>query len=347
MTHRFGRCLLLAVALCAFGTISGEAQSLDTVTIGAVSAASDAPFMIAVRKGFFRDVGIDATMTTFDSAADMVAPLGRGQLDAAGGGVSAALYNAFARGIAIKVVADRSTDTKGYGYNVFVVRKDLVSSGRYKNPSDLKGMKFAEPSKGNPSLPLVEHILAKGNLTYDDVDHVYLGYPDQVVALQNGGIDATCLLEPWATQAVKLGSAVRIGGDDLYYPNQQIAVLLYSDAFIQKRPEVAKRFMVAYVRAIRYYANALKDGHIAGPNSAEIIGILGDQLKVKDPSIFREMTASGINPTGRVNLASLLNDYDDFKRHGLIPTDVAVTKIVDTTFVDYANSVLGPYKPVK
>lgn len=338
------RYLVLSAVLTLAASALGGAQGADVVQIGAVSAASDAPFLIAAQKGFFREAGIDAQFTTFDSANDMIAPLGRGQLDAAGGGVSAALYNAFARGIAIKVVADRSTDTPGYGYNVFVVRKDLVTSGRFKSIKDLKGMRFAEPSKGNPSLPLIEHILAKGGLTYDDIQHVYLGYPDQLAALENGGIDATCLLEPWATQAVKLGVATRIGGDDLYYPRQQIAVLLYSDSFIQNRPEVAKRFMVAYVRAIRYYADALKDGHLSGPNAPEIIRILGEALKVKDPSIFREMTASGINPTGRVNVASLRNDYDDFTRHGLIPAPVVVPRIVDTRFVDYANSVLGPYR---
>jgi len=37
---------------------------------------------------------------------------------------------------------DRST---GYGFNVLIVRKDLVTSGRYKTLADLKGMKFAEP----------------------------------------------------------------------------------------------------------------------------------------------------------------------------------------------------------
>jgi NitT/TauT family transport system substrate-binding protein len=336
---------LLCLTLAAAFAVPANSQNLDIVSVGAVSAASDAAFMIADRKGFFRDEGINVKFITFNSANDMIAPLGTGQLDAGGGGVSAGLYNAFGRGVQIKIVADRSTDTPGYGYNVFVVRKDLVTSGRYKTIADLRGLKFAEPSKGNPSLPLIERILAKGGLKYDDVDHVYLSYPDQLIALQNGGIDATCLLEPWATQAVKLGVATRIAGDDAFYPNQQIAVLLYGDSFIQKRPDVAKRFMVAYLRAVRYYAGALKDGHISGRNSAEVIGFLSDTLKVKDASIFRDMTASGINPTGRVNLKSLENDYGIFKQHGLLTSDVSVAKAVDTTFIDYANSVLGPYKP--
>lgn len=339
------RSALVCLTFAAFVAVPANSQNLDTVSVGAVSSASDAAFMIADRKGFFRDAGISVKFITFDSANDMIAPLGTGQLDAGGGGVSAALYNAFARGVQIKIVADRSTDTPGYGYNVFVVRKDLINSGRYKTVADLRGMKFAEASKGNPSLPLVERILAKGGLKYDDVEHVYLSYPNQLVALENGGIDATCLLEPWATQAVKLGVATRIAGDDAYYPNQQIAVLLYGNSFIEKRPDVAKRFMVAYLRAVRYYAGALKDGHISGQNAGEVIGILSDALKVKDASIFRQMTASGINPTGRVNLKSLESDYGIFKQHGLLTSEVAVPKTVDTTFVDYANAVLGAYKP--
>ena len=54
----------------------------------------------------------------------MVAPLGTGQLDAGAGSASAGLYNAVARGIKIKIVADKASSAPGYGATKILVRKD-------------------------------------------------------------------------------------------------------------------------------------------------------------------------------------------------------------------------------
>ncbi len=72
------------------------------ITVGVTGTMSDAPIYIAAKKGYFGDEGLDVNVATFRSAADMVAPLGTGQIEAGAGSASAALYNAVARGIRIK-----------------------------------------------------------------------------------------------------------------------------------------------------------------------------------------------------------------------------------------------------
>jgi NitT/TauT family transport system substrate-binding protein len=328
--------------------VPAGSQTLDTVNVGTVSGLSDAAFLIAAKKGYFRDVGIDVKFIPFKSAADMIAPLGTGQLDAGGGAPSAGLYNAMTRGVALRIVADRSRSSAGgFGSLPLLVRKDLVASGRYKTVADLKGLKFAEPSKGNATIATVVRLLQTGGLQYNDITHVYLGFPEQIAALANGGIDATLALEPFATQAVANGSAVRIAGNDSWYPNQQIGVLIYGDEFITKRAELAKRFMVAYVRALRYYADALKGGHIAGPNAPDVLAMFNESIKVSDPEIFRKMTCSTVDPTGRVNVASLRFDYDQIKGQGFLDGDVNFATVVDPRIVDYANGVLGAYRAAR
>jgi NitT/TauT family transport system substrate-binding protein len=330
----------VAGSLAAAALRPAGAQTADTVTVGAVNSVADTPFLIADRKGYFKDAGIDVRFQTFDSGAGMIAPIGAGQIDVAGGAPAAGLYNAIARGINMKIVADRASDPPGYGFNVLIVRKDLVTSGRYKTLADLKGMKFAEPGKGSTSLATTERLLQKAGLKYDDVEHVFLAFPEQVVALQNGSIDATCVLEPWATQAVKLGIATRVAGDDSWYPNQQLAVVLYSVDFAAKRQDAANRFMVAYVRALRYYNDALAGGRIAGKNAADVIAILAAVTKL-DPQTLREMTAAGVNPSGHINEKSLREDIATFKAHQFITTDPPLETVIDMKFVDHANSVLG------
>jgi NitT/TauT family transport system substrate-binding protein len=333
----------VALALLALPTPSSAQTKLDVVTVGAVSSVSDAPFIIGEKKGFFRDAGIDVHFQNFASGALMIAPMGNGQLDAGGGAPSAGLYNAIARGINIEIVGDRGSDAPGFGFSPLVVRKDLVTSGRFKSLRDLKGMKIAEPAKGASAGAELVKILESAHLGYNDVQHEYLAFPDQVAALKNGSIDGTIALEPWATQAEREGVATRVVDDSKLYPNQQIAVVLFSGSFAKQRPDVARRFMVGYLRAVRYWRDATRSGHLAGPAGDDVVTILASALHL-EPSILRAMTPGSIDVDGRVNVKSLEEDYATYKKLGYVTQDVNVTKLVDMTFANEAAKQLGPYK---
>src|SRR6266545_5532067 len=55
------------------------------VMMGELGSASDSGLFIALEKGYFAEQGIEVERTRFNTAADMVAPLGTGQLDVGGG----------------------------------------------------------------------------------------------------------------------------------------------------------------------------------------------------------------------------------------------------------------------
>ena len=322
----------------------GVAAELIPIRAGVVNSSSDAGFFIADKKGYFRDEGLAVSFTPFNSAAKMVAPLGAGQLDVGGGSTSAGLYNAIARGINIKIVADKGSTPPGYGYQPLLVRKDLVDSGRFKSLKDLKGMKIAGSAPGSASTSTLNEILEKAGLKTADVERVYLGFPQHVMALQNKAVDAALTTEPSATMAVQSGAAVRFIGDDEVYPNHQLAVVLYSGPFAREKPEAARRFMRAYLRGVRDYNDALKDGKLAGANAAEVISILTEDTHIKDPAVFRAITPNGCNPNGLVNMSSLEKDLQFYKEEGLIKGQVSVTQAVDNTFVEMALKDLGPYQ---
>ena len=350
MTTKKGRlarravALFLSLALCA--GLAARTFTADSVTVrvGIANASSDVGFFIADRKGYFRQEGIDVTFTAFDSAAKMVAPLGLGRLDVGGGSASAGLYNAVARGIAIKIVADKGSTPPGYGFQPLLVRKDLVDSGRYKSLKDLKGMKIAGSAPGSASTSTLNEALKQGGLKYADVERVFMGFPQHVAALQNKAVDAAMTTEPSATRAVQSGAAVRVMGDDQIYPNHQLAVVLYGGDFAKRRPEIARRFMRAYLKGVRDYNDALKDGRIAGPKAGEIITILTQSTEIKDPGVFRAIRAQGCNPDGRVHEPSLKHDLEFFKSEKLIEGRVDVADVIDHSFVDWALKELGPYK---
>jgi NitT/TauT family transport system substrate-binding protein len=53
---------------------------------------------------------------------------------------------------------------------------------------------------------------------------------------------------------------------------------------------------------------------------------------------------NGVDPNGRVNMASLKKDHDFFAAQGLLKGEVAVEKLVDLSFADAAVAKLGPYR---
>jgi NitT/TauT family transport system substrate-binding protein len=335
------RAAFVALALTA---LLIPARAADQVRIGIARTMSDSGYYLADALGFFREEGIAVSLVDFKSAAQMVAPLGSGELDVGGGTVSAGLYNAVARGINLKVVADQASMKPGYGYSSLMVRKDLVDGGHYRNFSDLKGMKVAIGAPGTGTASALNETLKRGGLKYADVEVVYLGFPEHLPAYRNKAIDASITNEPTMTRAIEEGAAVRIIGNDVTYPDQQTAVVFYADAFARKR-ELAERFMRAYLRGVRVYNDALKDGRFAGPKADEVIGILTKATPIRDAALFRRIVPSWANPDGAVNMAGLRADLAFFRELGLIESrDITVEQVVDNAFVKAAVEKLGPYR---
>jgi NitT/TauT family transport system substrate-binding protein len=336
---------LLAGCL-TLGLAPSAASAAEQVRIGIARTMSDVGYYVADAMGYFRDGGIEVTMTPFNSAAQMMAPLGIGDLDVGGGTVSAGFYNSIGRGISTKIVADQSSMKPGYGYSSLMVRKDLVDTGRFKTIADLKGMKVAIGAPGTGTASALNETLKTGGLKYSDVEVVYLGFPEHLPAFLNKGIDAAISNEPTMTLEIEQGAAVRIVGNDVTYPDQQTAVVFYSERFIKSRHDVAERFMRGYIRGVRLYNDALKDGRLAGPAADKIIPILTKYTSTKDEAMFRRIIPSAVNPNGEVNLAGLKRDLAFFRELGLIEVkDVSADGVVDGSFVQAAVKQLGPYKP--
>jgi NitT/TauT family transport system substrate-binding protein len=335
----------LLFGLLACVGLAADIAAAQTVNVGAASTTSDAPIYIAEKKGFFRDEGIDVKVTNFRSASDMVAPLGSGQLDAGAGSASAGLYNAFSRGIKIKIVADKASSPPGYGGTKVLIRKDHVDSGRYRQPTDLKGMKFAMNAPGVSNTSTLYTLLKSVGLAYSDVETVNLPFPEHVIALKNKSVDASVSVEPGPAIAIKNGDAVLLKSDDEVLPYHQIAVLLYSEDFALKRPEIATRFMRAYIRAVRFYNGALHNGKLAGPNADEVIQILSEATPIKSREIYQSITPTGMHPDGKVNKDSLAYDLAFYTEQGLIHGKIDFDQLIDTSFADSALKTMGPYRP--
>ena len=334
-----------ALGAAVFALMTVAASAADKVTIGIVNAVSDGTLFIAQDKGYFQAEGVEADFVEFDTGAKMVAPMGAGQLDVGGGAASAGLYNAVERGINIKLVADKATNVKGAPFQVFLARKELVESGKVKSLADMKGRKVAITGAGGSDASVLNEAMKSAGLKYDDVEKVYLGFPQHAPAFQNGAIDGSITTEPTTTNIVRLGAAVILTGNDAFYPNAQTATIMYSGDFAQKRREVATRFMKAYLRAARDFNDAMVGGKLQGPGADELIAILARRTVIKNPEVLRNMTMHGVNPDGALNVESMRKDLAFFKETGDVTSkSVAVEQVLDESFAAEAAKTLGPYK---
>ena len=335
------------IATLFIATAFGAAAQAADVKVGVANAISDAGLFIAKEKGYFQQEGLNVEIISFASGANMVVPLGSGQLDVGGGSAAASFYNAYARGIKMKIVADKASSTPGYPVNRLVVRSDLVKSGRFKTLADLRGMKVAMNAPGVAAQVTLDIILKKGGVTRDQIETINMSMPDYVAALRNKAVDASIATEPFGSLSIRDGEAVAIIGDDEIVPGHQIANLLYSEKFAASSSGDAVRFMKAYLRGLRFYAGALANGRFAGPNAEDVIAILIASTPIKDRDILKAIIPSGVDPDGKINAESLKLDLDNYKAAGLIDGKVEIAEVIDTRFLEQALKELGPANAAK
>jgi NitT/TauT family transport system substrate-binding protein len=336
--------LTATLVLGAWIMSQAVALATDRLKIGVTGTSSDITLFIAEDKGFLAEEGIAPEWTPFRSATKMVVPLGTGELDVGAGAPGAGLYNAAARGVSVKIVADKGSMPPGYGYFSLLVRKDLIDSGKVKTYADLKGLKIGDLSKEGSGDVTLSKALKKGGLKFSDVERLYMGGAQLAVALQNKALDAALITEPSASIAVANGWAVRFGPGDEIYPNQQVAVVLYSENLIEKKRDLAQRFMNAYVKAVRVYNDALKGGRIAGTSADYVIDLLVKRTNIKKRELAQMIVPQGVNPNGCANEDSLQYQFAFYKKMGWVDSNQDGNSLISNSFCKAAVAKLGPYK---
>lgn len=328
----------LLVVACGLAWASGRAGAAGEpvkVRIGLIPVIGPAPLYIALEKGYFAKEGIDAQIQTFRSGGAILTQVAAGNLDVGRATLGSATLNAFARGMDVKVVASgQGLHPTGPSTEPLMVRKALVAGGEVKTIADLKGRRCAINSIGTASEFLLEAALRKGGIGLDDISLVTIAFPDMVPAFERGAIDCSILPDPLATSAAAKGFAVRF--EDRYAQGSTLGVLLYNSQFMEKQPDVASRFMVAYLRATR---------DLLGPrwSDEDNVRIINKWTKVAPESI-RAMVPPYFDPNGRLNRQSLLDQQSLYlRRKGLTyTTPLSMDQIIDERPLEAAVKLLGP-----
>jgi NitT/TauT family transport system substrate-binding protein len=321
---------------------AGAAPQATRITIGLLGILPDAPYLLMRERGYLAEQGLDAEYQVFDSGARMVQPLAVGQLDIAPGSPSVGLFNAVARGINVKIVADWASGLPTNPVNWIVVRKDLADSGAVRNYADLRGRRVAISARGTSTHVQLGRLAERGGFSVGELDIVEIGYPDMAAALLGRSIDAAVMVEPGVALAEERGIGVRWRSSDELIPGQVAAVVTYGPSFLEQRPDVGRRAMVAYLKAVRDYYNTFV---VQAPATrAEVIPILMQVTPFKDRALYDRVQMPSVNPDGYVNVDALEADYRWFVSEGLLTDMGGVRPLVVSDFVDYALQQVGPYQ---
>jgi ABC-type nitrate/sulfonate/bicarbonate transport system substrate-binding protein len=309
---------------------------------GLIGSTSDAGIYIAIEQGYFEQEGLRVEPEIVASTSVMVGSLAAGQLDVLGPPSAASIFNAAARQVPMRMVADKgSTPSTEWDFVALMVRKELVDSGQVRDYRDLKGLTTTMAGQGNaPEIELVK-ALERGGLTLADVNLTIMSFPDMIAAFANRAVDAGIVIEPFVSSIEAQGTAVRWRGVSEFYGNHQVAAVVYGPGLVEERPEVGRRFMVAYLRGLRAYNDAF------GPKRQgreAVIQALATHTPIKDPAAYERMRPAGLNPDGTLAVQSIRDDLAYYERTGTVTQPVDAAQVIDTSFQEYALRLLGPYQ---
>jgi len=294
---------------------------------------------VAISRGYFKESGITNEFVIVSGFNALLGPLATGEIDIGIGGVSASLFNAVERGVQLRVVGDVHTAFAGKSAIALMVRKDIADAGQIKDFASLKGRTIALTGRRTSLELVLLRSLKSAGLAPTDVNLVVMPFGQINAAFAGRSIEAAYQVEPLVAAAVSQNLAVRWRGLDEMQPDYQNAFLVASERFAA-RQDLARAWMVAYLRGVRDYNDAM----FKGRDKEAVIQILMEHTLVKARPTYDGMVMPGINPDGEVNVRSIVAMADDLKAAGDIKPDTKVEQVIDMSFVRDAQRVLGPYK---
>ncbi len=305
--------------------------NLTTVRIGYIPVMIYAPLYVGIERGYFAGEGIQVELTPLQGGSDSVVQLAAGNFDAAIGGAGAGLFNAANRGVKFTIVAPMHSERPP-------VTSPLVISAKRTDItkiSDLRGKKVAINATGAATEYWLAKALAREGVKLDEVQLQTVAFRDVPAALESGTLDASILGEPLVTINEDNG-IVKVLSED-FIDNFYSTYLYFGDPLLKEKPEVAKGFLKAYLRACRdLQGNYMND---------EIAGIIEKYTQVK-ADVVKRASAPQFEPSGRIPVDNITTLQDYFADRGLLEytTKLDVARFINSELARQAATELDAEK---
>jgi NitT/TauT family transport system substrate-binding protein len=241
------------IALCLI-LVCSTAFAADTpVTVAHATWVGYGPLHIAKELGYFKEQGLDVTLTIIEDESQYAAALASGNIDGLGNVIDREVIH-FAKGTPETVIFAMDESTGGDG---------VVSAGDIKTVADLRGRTVALDKSSTSSFFFLS-ILEKNGIAEGEVDFQEMGASDAGAAFVAGKVDAAVTWEPWLTNAgQREGGHVLVSSRDM--PGTIVDVFVMNAGFIAKHPDAPAKMARAWFKAVEWYkANPAKGDEIMG-----------------------------------------------------------------------------------
>lgn len=274
---------LAATGLATAGLVSGcgndrhAAGGRARLRVTVLTLVDSAPFMIALKKGWFRDAGLDIDLKLSAQSANALTQLWGGSLDLVAGANYVQVVSAAANTNVDPLVVVDGYQSRANSTGI-VVRKD----SNLHRPQDLAGKKIAFSLKGSVTTLTASIILETyGVHAYTEEE---IAFPNMLTALTNKSVDAAYLVEPFLTQALgkKEPPGMRMLLDPLEGPTADwpLSGNMSSRSAVEHKPRAMRALQRVLMRAQTYASDnrsaveqvlAAKDFTRMPPNVARLI----------------------------------------------------------------------------
>lgn len=243
--------LLGAVLVAA---LAAPAVAQDKVKVGVFPVSSSLPFFVAQDRGFFKDQKLDVEMVRLIGGPPNISGLITNQIDAAAVLVTIEGMNANLKKPGVAMYISVNGQNAQYQMEQFVVRKGVAA----RSLRDLKGKKLMS-APGPANVSMARAVLAAVGLKEGDYTLDQLDMGQHVNAMTAGTFDAGYTLEPNAAIMRQTGVATTLeAGVIAKYilgdprANAWVAGGVISTDFLKNRPDVAKRYSAAWLKAVDF-----------------------------------------------------------------------------------------------
>ena len=308
--------LVAAVALIAAFTMPADAQTKPekpdlVLGVGGKSLLYYLPLTLTERLGFFKQEGLNVTITDFGGGAKSLQSLIGGSADVVTGAYEHTIRMQ-AKGQDIAAVLELGR----FPGIVLAVRKDKAA--QVKSFKDLKGFKIGVTAPGSSTNFFVNALIAREGLKADDVAIIGVGTGmSAVAAMKKGELDAMSNLDPVMTKLTQDGDVVVLADSrteednvKLFGGNNPAAVVYLKRDFIAKYPATTQAIVNAFYKTTLWLQKATPED-VAKTVPEEFW--LGDKAlylaAVKASSPMYSKTGI-IPPEGMTNALNMLVQFD-------------------------------------
>lgn len=283
-------------------------QSKITIAVGGKPLFYYLPLTIAERLGYFKDEGLDVTITDFPGGAKALQSLMGGSADFVSGAYEHTI-NMLAKKQPIRSVVVQGR------YAGIVLGLAPEKAAQYQSPKDLKGLKIGVTAPGSSTNMFVNALLAKDGLKPDAVSIIGVGATaGAVAAMQKRQIDAIANLDPVINVlevngdiVVKVDTRTLEGQKYVYGQDYAAGVIYAREDFIQKNPRTVQAVVNAMVRALRWIQKASPD---------EIVATVPPEYYGDNKAMYRVALGknyASFSPDGMMSLKAAQNVYNVLK----------------------------------